>query len=644
MTGKKAGKILTPFFLTAFFPVILWGATGWAETTTYSDSKSLDWVVRKPQKTVKKKVVKEPVLVEVDTANDRLGAKTGTVQDKGRFIAGERVREVRVWGNKTVPAAAILKKVQTVAGGPLIVETVGADTEEILHMGWFSDVTAELRETDWGVDVDFRVEENPPFHRLELKGGSRMNPDRVCEMLQLRPGEIVNTEVVNTQLEKIVKEYRDAGYSIAHIKDVTLDQGGALRIVVDEGTIEKITVTGNEKVRDTVILREMRFKEGELFNAFAAQRSLQRLNNLGYFYSTQMKLKPGTDPSKVEVIVEVEEQGTATVGVGVGHSEHNGLVGTLTLEDTNFLGSGDDAKLQWEIGKKSKSNYLFSYTKPWLDKKETSATLTVYGNTRESAEYNRGGYEIGRFDQKSRGEELTFSRAAGEYTRNYVTLKHRKDDYVKPTDGYDPQYYEESYNEQYYHDFGEVTTAAQRRKQNFGETRSITLGHVYDSRDNIFNPRGGKYRSFSVEQAGFGGDFKFTKYSADFRYYVPQGKNTIAVDLAAGYATGNMPLSQRFSMGGANLRGYRENQFLGNSMLKGTVEYRVPISKKLTGLVFMDSGYAWDKRDEKKFDLDKIKFSYGLGVRFWSPIGPVKLDYGIGDDQKRFHFSFGYPF
>ena len=81
MTGKKAGKILTPFFLTAFFPVILWGATGWAETTTYSDSKSLDWVVRRPQKTAKKKVVKEPVLVEVDTANDRLGAKTGTVQD-----------------------------------------------------------------------------------------------------------------------------------------------------------------------------------------------------------------------------------------------------------------------------------------------------------------------------------------------------------------------------------------------------------------------------------------------------------------------------------------------------------------------------------------------------------------------------------
>ena len=357
-----------------------------------------------------------------------------------------------------------------------------------------------------------------------------------------------------------------------------------------------------------------------------------------------MKLKPGTDPSKVEVVVEVEEQGTATVGLGVGHSEYSGLVGTITLEDTDFLGLGDDAKLQWEMGKKSKANYLFSYTKPWLDKKETMASLTVYGNKQEYEEYSRGGYEIGRFDQKSTGQEITFSRADGEYKRNYITLKHRDDRYVKPIDGYDPQYYEDSYNEQYYHDFGVATTAAERRKQNFGETRSIAFSHVYDSRDYIFNPHGGKYRSFTVEHAGFGGDFKFTKYSTDFRYYFPHGKNTIAIDLAAGYVAGNMPLSQRFSMGGASLRGYKENQFLGNSMLKGTVEYRIPISKKITGLLFMDYGYAWDKRDERKFDLGKMKLGYGLGVRFWSPIGPVRLDYGIGNKQKRFHFSFGYPF
>lgn len=643
MRGKQTGIICKIISLSVFFPVMLLHAAAWAETT-YSDTKA---VMRNGKGTVAAKeraTGANPVVVEMDTGNAQLAGHSGTVETQGHAIGQYQVRGVRILGNSIVPTSAILNKVRTKSGEPLIVEMVQADIAEILAMGWFSDVKVKFTETPQGVYVDYLIEENPCFHRLEVKGCTKLNLNTVNDMLYLAPGEIVNTEIVNQQLARIIKDYRDAGYAIARIQDVVLTEDGCLRIMMNEGVIEKITVKGNEKVRPNVILREMRFQPGEVFNTAAAQRSLQRLNNLGYFYETGMKLKTGTDPSKVEVIVEVDEQGTATVGLGIGHSEYNGVVGTVTLEDTDFLGLGDDAKLQWEAGEKSKKNYLLSYTKPWLDKKETAVTFTVYGNTQEYAEYNRGAYEIGRFDQKSQGEEITFSRAAGEYTRNYVTLKHRKDRYVKPIDGYEPQYYEESYNEQYYHDFGEVTTAEERRKQNFGETRSIAFSHVYDSRDSIFNPHGGKYRSFTIEHAGFGGDFKFTKYSTDFRYYIPQGKNTIAIDLAAGYAEGNMPLSQRFSMGGANLRGYRENQFLGNSMLKGTVEYRFPISKKLTALLFMDSGYAWDKRDEKKFDLDKIKFSYGLGVRFWSPIGPVKLDYGIGNDQKRFHFSFGYPF
>jgi outer membrane protein insertion porin family len=107
-----------------------------------------------------------------------------------------------------------------------------------------------------------------------------------------------------------------------------------------------------------------------------------------------------------------------------------------------------------------------------------------------------------------------------------------------------------------------------------------------------------------------------------------------------------MPLSQRFSMGGADtLRGYKDDQFRGNSMLRGTVEYRVPLVKKVQGVLFVDSGYAWDKRyDEKNFDLGLIKVGYGLGMRINSPLGPIKLDYGRGENGGRFHFSFGGQF
>ena len=151
---------------------------------------------------------------------------------------------------------------------------------------------------------------------------------------------------------------------------------------------------------------------------------------------------------------------------------------------------------------------------------------------------------------------------------------------------------------------------------------------------------------YSVEWAGLGGDFDFTKFTGDWRYYYRAGgENVWALNLGAGWADGDMPLSQRFSMGGNDgLRGYEDDQFRGNSMLKATLEYRFPIIKKVQGVLFTDNGYAWDKRFEDDFDLGLIKNSVGVGMRINSPLGPVKLDYGWGDDGGRFHFSFGGQF
>ena len=642
--------------LFALFISSFTGLTAFAEEPTYSETKSVPMEQPKKKDRPVQKADGEIFQENLETHNALLNTPTQTeVTDEG--MEGYMVRNVQVSGNNIVPAGPILKKALTTSGLALNPNTLQIDAQAISAMGWFSDIQVRLVDVDEGstgdshtaqnpaVDVIFEVVENPVFRKLEVTGNTLISADAIQNELHLKPGEIANTAIINYQLEKIINDYHQAGYTAARVLDVAMTESGTLYLQIDEGIIENITVTGTKKTKDYVVLREVRFKPGQPFNINKARRTLQRLNNLEFIAGSDMRLTPGReDPRKLAVEVQVVENSPLILGAGVGYSQSERVFGTVTVEDPNFLGTGDKAGISWEIGSKSKSNYTLSYTHPWLDKKETTLEARVYGHTHEYAEYDRGAHEVGRYDKKSNGQEITFSRAEGEYTRNYIKLKRRDDKYVKPIDGYSTQYYEDSYNERYYQEFGSYTTAAQRRKQNFGETRSITLMRITDKRDNVFFPRTGNMTTLSLEQAGFGGDFNFTKLFGEYRYYVPVKKHVVAMDVMAGYAWGDLPRSQRFSLGGSSLRGYEEDQFMGNSMLKGTVEYRVPLSRKVTVLGFLDAGYAWDKRIESHFDLGKIKVGYGLGARFYTPIGPVKLDYGWGRDRGRFHFSFGYQF
>lgn len=642
--------------LFALFISSFTGLTAFAEEPTYSETKSVPMEQPKKKDRPVQKADGEIFQENLETHNALLNTPTQTeVTDEG--MEGYMVRNVQVSGNNIVPAGPILKKALTTSGLALNPNTLQIDAQAISAMGWFSDIQVRLVDVEGGstgdshaaqnpaVDVIFEVVENPVFRKLEVTGNTLISADAIQNELHLKPGEIANTAIINYQLEKIINDYHQAGYTAARVLDVAMTESGTLYLQIDEGIIENITVTGTKKTKDYVILREVRFKPGEPFNINQARRSIQRLNNLEFIAGSDMRLTRGKeDPRKLAVEVQVVEDSPLIVGAGVGYSETERVFGTVTVEDPNFMGTGDKARVSWEIGSKSKSNYALSYTHPWLDKKETTLDVKVYGHTHEYTEYDRGAHEVGRYDKKSNGQEITLSRAEGEYTRNYIKLKRRNDKYVQPIDGYSTQYYESSYDPIYEKEFGTPTTAAQRRKQNFGETRSITLMRITDKRDNVFFPRTGNMTTLSLEQAGFGGDFNFTKLFGEYRYYVPVKKHVVAMDVMAGYAWGDLPRSQRFSLGGSSLRGYEEDQFMGNSMLKGTVEYRVPLSRKVTVLGFLDAGYAWDKRIESHFDLGKIKVGYGLGARFYTPIGPVKLDYGWGRDRGRFHFSFGYQF
>ncbi len=599
-----------------------------------------------------------PVYAENDqtpvAGSDTSVAQTVPEQREENRLApylGKTITKQIVEGNTTVPTEQIIAALKTKPGMEFTEAGLSEDLSAIYDMGWFYDLHPEFKLVPEGVQVIYHVLENPVYQQTVVEGNTVLDKKKVAGLFDLDAGKIANLKDINRCVQKLEEEYRSNGYILARVSDVHMEQDGTLKVTVNEGIVEGFKVKGNVKTKDYVITREMKLKKGEPFNAKAARRSMQRVYNLGYFEDVNIKLNPGREPNGVEVEISVIEMNTGTFGIGAGYSNADGFVGMISIGDKNFRGIGDKINIRWEFGGEDNKNYDFSYTRPWIDSKETSATLNLYDITNEYADYNIDGDEIARYDKKRRGQELTFSRKTNnEFISNYITIKNRDDIYKGEADGYEgdtDQYYEEQFkNSGKYKDWM-PENYLDRRKENFGTTRSITLGRVYDSRDNVYDPHEGKRIGYSVEWAGgLGGDFDFTKWTADWRYYYRAGgENVWALNLGAGYASGSMPLSQRFTMGGSDtLRGYEDDQFRGNSMLKATLEYRFPIVKKVQGVLFTDNGYAWDKRHEDAFDLGLIKNSYGVGLRINSPLGPVKLDYGYGEDGGKFHFSFGGQF
>lgn len=591
-----------------------------------------------------------PAAATATTAEQDTAAKNVVKENPLTPYIGKTITKQVITGNTVISEAEIAAALKTKPGMELTEQGLNEDLSAIYDLGWFYDLRPEFKEVPEGVQVIYHVMENPAFTKVKITGNTVVDDKKAAGFFDLEENKIINLKDVNTRVQRLEEEYRQNGYILARVTDIHMDADGTLNITVNEGIVEDFKVKGNVKTKDYVITREMKLKKGKPFNAKDARRSMQRVYNLGYFEDVNVKLNPGKEPNSVEVEISVVEMNTGTFGIGAGYSNADGFIGMISIGDKNFRGTGDKVNIRWEFGGEDNKNYDFSYTKPWIDDKETTATINLYDITNEYADYNIDGDEIARYDKKRRGQELTFSRKTdNEYVSNYVTLKNRDDIYKGMADGYEndkDQYYEDVFNDSQYKEDWMPSTAAERRKENFGVTRSITVGRIFDSRDNIYDPHEGKRIAYSLEWAGLGGDFDFTKFTADYRYYYRAGGESVwALNLGAGYADGDMPLSQRFSMGGSDtLRGYEDDQFRGNSMLKATLEYRFPIIKKVQGVLFTDNGYAWDKRHEDEFDLGLIKNSFGVGLRINSPLGPVKLDYGYGDDGGKFHFSFGGQF
>lgn len=537
------------------------------------------------------------------------------------------IMNISVAGNKIMKQDDILAVTKTKAGDALTEAAIKQDMQAIYEMGNFFDIIVNFQEIPEGVKVVYTVIENPILKDIVIKGNTKVDTNKILEMLSVKKGEILNTKTLNANARSIEAYYHDKGYIFTKVSDVAMSNDGILTLSINEGVLEGFEVKGNTKTKDYVVKREMRLKPGEAFNVKDARRSMQRVYNLGYFEDVNMKLNPGREPNAVVLETDVVEKRTGSFSIGAGYSSSDGLVGIFEIGDTNFRGTGDSVKLHLEFGGDADSydSFSLSYTKPWLDSKQTSATFRVYNMTSEYDDYNTDGDLIETYDKNYKGAELTFGRPASEYSTNYITFKDRTDSYMAHVDG------DTNYGD---------GTHAQYLKDNFGETRSITLAHTTDTRDNIYNPKEGAKVTVSGEFAGIaGGDFDYNKYTFEDHHYFKVGRNhVIATRGTLGYATGSMPEAALFDAGGqSTLRGYKDDQFEGKNLLLGSVEYRFPVVSKVQGAVFTDFGNAWSG----SYTVSDLHTSVGVGIQMETPIGPIRLDYGVGEDGGRTHFSFG---
>ncbi len=501
------------------------------------------------------------------------------------------------------------------------------DASSLYATGYFYDVYPTFETVPEGVIVTYHLFETPVISSIELNGNTDIEPtSKLLGRMQLKEGDRLNRLALKEDVRAIQKQYIKDGYIMAKIRDMEVGDDGKLVIKINEGILEGFKIKGLKKTKEKVVLRELRPKVGKPLNKNEVVRSYQRLTNLDFFESVDVKPIAGVEPNACVLEIDVTEKNTGVFGIGAGYSSADGFVGMISLGDRNFRGTGDSVNVT--VSKSSTDSsakgFIFSYRRPWLDKKETAGSFKIYNRTFEYNEYNEDGDFVEEFMRKNVGFDLGVSRPQSEYTSNAITFRNKDDKYEKYKSGTDRSNMEDW------------------KRANFGLTRSVLFQHITDTRDNYIYPTEGYKSVLGYEYAGLGGDFKYNKFTIDGSTFRSVGRNQVLVFHGSyGHATSNLPTVSKFMLGGQDtIRGYRDDMFRGNSMVLGNIEFRFPLSKNFKAALFTDFGSAWDNG----WKPSKLHGSYGVGVMLDSPLGLIRVDVGHGTQGNRVHFNVGGTF
>lgn len=548
-----------------------------------------------------------------------------------------KITAIVLQGNENISKDLIISQIASNLGDVFSKENIEKDMKAVYELGYFKDVRIKLESFREGYKVIFVVEEYSPIKEINIKGNTVASVEEIRDIMILQEGQIFCEKILRNDLNRVSQLYKDRGYLLISIRDVNFDEESRLWITISEGRLEKISVEGNSKTKEHVITREITVDPGDLFDFEKVKKSLQKIYNLGYFEDVSMKLDPGSEEDSVILVIKVIEKDTGKFGIGAGYNSVEGLMGFASIEESNLFGRGQKAEAKLEVG--GRTTYKFGFLEPWLADTPTSLGFEVY-DTVTYKEDKENKIVVAEYNEERLGGKLIFGRKIGESVKVGLELQSERVSY-------------------------DVVSGTLPEDTNEGLTNSIIPFFSYDTRDNVFDPTSGWFHSFSIEKAGgfLQGDYDFNKYNLTLRAYISTdfledildissvkkitdnlSKGVIALRAMGGTADTSLPSFAEYKIGGMNtLRGYDYLEFSGDRSLVLNVEYRFPLSENFQAVIFADWGQTW--MIDENIDLTDLKFGRGVGVRFDTPIGPIRLDYGIGEEGVgKTYFSIGHTF
>ncbi len=587
--------------------------------------------------------------VEASVAEDSEGALRVTF----RVTEGPKLKIERivVTGNQFFPTKAVLKVMDTSAKGLFsFISDSGAFKKDVLendvrkiealyqNRGFLDSKISEpvVDRGKKGLILTIRIFEGRQYRvgEIHFSGESGIPEGTLRKTVKLRRGELFDRETLLSDLLALTTLVNDEGYAQALVSP-GVDKRKEYPIAdvtyrFERGTkfhFGKVEITGNTKTMDRVIRHSLDVSDGRTYTATGLKTSKENLTRSSYFKDVKISTAPSTVPGEMDAKIEVQEGPTGTLSGGLGYSSIDKIFGVVQLTENNLFGRGWKASLNSQFGAR-RTTYSLDFRDPHFLDSDFSLLLGVF---KTKVKYPD-------FEKDAVGGRVGFGYDFSRFMNGSVSLRMDKTK-ILALPGFVPAW-----------------NVRQEIDKGLQQTRSIGWNVTRNTTDKFIDPSKGGVQSASLEFAGgpLGGDSQFVKYFLNAKWFYPVTASTVfSWNVLWGHVVptvggAEVPLFERFFLGGPySIRGFRSRELSptdpntgeavgGNKELVGNLEYLFPLVGEVgfKGVLFFDAGNAW-AQGSWPFKDQGLWASYGAGIRWYSPMGPLRFEWGWNLDRPK---------